>query len=69
MTMVTERRPRRVLAVRLLYGSILLILAALALPSFLPPRATVSQNACANNLRWIARAKEEWARANGKTNG
>jgi hypothetical protein len=69
MTTGTEASPRSALALRLLYVFAILVLAAIALPRFLPPRVTLSQNACANNLRWIAHAKDEWARANGKTNG
>jgi len=40
-----------------------LLLAAIAIPTYLTPRVHYSQNACSNNLRWIARAKAEWAEA------
>jgi len=40
---------------------VILILLAIAIPNFVPPRATLSTNACANNLRWLQKAKVKWA--------
>jgi len=39
---------------------VILILLAVAIPNFIPPRATLSTNACANNLRWLQKAKTKW---------
>ena len=46
-----------------------LLMLAIAIPSFVPSRSYVSQSACINNLRIIDDAKRNWAAANGKTNG
>jgi len=40
---------------------VILILLAVAIPNFISPRATLSTNACANNLRWLQKAKTKWA--------
>src|SRR5258708_1169730 len=40
---------------------VILVLLAVAIPNFMPPRATLSTNACANNLRWLQKAKAKWA--------
>lgn len=40
---------------------VLLILLAVAFPNFIAPRATPVSNACANNLRWLQKAKTKWA--------
>lgn len=40
---------------------VIVVLAAIAIPNFLPPRMIESQNACVNNLRWIQTAKQRWA--------
>jgi hypothetical protein len=40
---------------------VILFLLAAAIPNFIPPRATLSTNACANNLRWLQKAKTKWA--------
>ena len=39
----------------------------LALPNFIRARASSSSNACVNNLRVIAAAKDQWALENNKT--
>src|SRR5947209_6411918 len=41
---------------------VILILLAIAIPNFIPPHSTLSTNACANNLRWLQKAKAKWAR-------
>jgi len=51
------------------YVVIILLLLAIAIPSFIPARNVVSQNSCMNNLRMIDSAKESWALAKQKTNG
>lgn len=38
-----------------------LLLAAIAIPSFIPARNVAYRNACINNLRQIEKAKVEWA--------
>jgi competence protein ComGC len=48
---------------------ILLILVAIAIPSFIRARMTSCQNGCINNLRMIDSGKEQWALANHRTNG
>jgi prepilin-type N-terminal cleavage/methylation domain-containing protein len=45
------------------------ILAAIAIPSFVKARAESQKNACINNLRQIESAKEQWALATGKVGG
>jgi hypothetical protein len=42
---------------------------AFVVPSFFAASWARSSNACVNNLRVIAGAKEQWALENGKTNG
>jgi len=42
------------------------LLAALVLPAFVRARNTSASNACVNNLRQIAGAKEQWAIENHK---
>lgn len=42
------------------------LLAAIAIPSFVKARAETQKNSCINNLRQIDSAKEQWALANGK---
>jgi hypothetical protein len=46
----------------LIAAPVILLLLAIAIPNFLSPRVTLSENACANNLRWIQEAKAKWAR-------
>lgn len=43
--------------------------AWIVIPNFVRARSTSVSNACVNNLRQIAGAKQEWALENGKTNG
>jgi hypothetical protein len=43
-----------------------LLLAAMAIPSAIPPRPAAQRNACINNLRQIQEAKAEWAREKRK---
>jgi len=45
------------------------ILLAVAVPSFVKSRSYICQPACIGVLRAIDAAKEDWATANGKTNG
>jgi hypothetical protein len=56
---------------RIIYSVIFLALAIsaglLVLPNFVRARATSSSNACINNLRLIAAAKDQWALENNKT--
>ena len=40
---------------------VILILLAVAIPNFTPPRTTVSLNSCAVNLTWFQKAKVKWA--------
>ncbi|MGC3960170.1 MAG: hypothetical protein QM813_20270 [Verrucomicrobiota bacterium] len=42
------------------------LLAAIAVPNFVKARETAQQNACINNLRMIANAKDQWALENNK---
>lgn len=45
------------------------LLAAIAIPSFVKARAESQKNTCINSLRQIDSAKEQWALANGKVTG
>ena len=45
------------------------LLAAIAIPSFVKSRAESQKNVCLNNLRQIDSAKEQWALATGKVGG
>ena len=45
------------------------LLAALAIPSFLPARAATQRNVCINNLRQISSAKAQWALENRAKEG
>ena len=45
------------------------LLAAIAIPSFVKARAESQKNTCINGLRQIDSAKEQWALANGKVQG
>ena len=40
---------------------VIVVLAAIAIPNFLPPRMSMARNACVNNLQWIQIAKNMWA--------
>lgn len=42
------------------------MLAAIAIPNFVRARETAQRNICANNLRTIAAAKQQWALENKK---
>ena len=46
--------------------SIIGLLAAIAIPSFVRARNTSQRNACINNLRQIDAAKDQWAIENNK---
>lgn len=46
-----------------------MLMAAIAVPSFMKARTTASVNSCINNLRQLDAAKEQWALANGKREG
>ena len=46
----------------LVAAPVLLLLLAIAIPNFILPHRTLSTNACANNLRWLQKAKAKWAR-------
>jgi Tfp pilus assembly protein PilE len=43
--------------------SVIGLLAAIAIPSFMKERTQSQQNACINNLRQIEAGKEQWALA------
>ena len=45
------------------------LLAAIAIPNFMKNRETSQKNACANNLRLIDAAKEQWAMESGQVTG
>lgn len=51
------------------YGTLLLLFGALALPNFVKARMHPCANACINNLRQIDGAKEQWALENKKSAG
>lgn len=59
----TTRDPRSgfTLVEMMIVVSIVGLLATLALPSFLKPRATTRRNVCLNNLRQLDAAKQQWA--------
>lgn len=48
---------------------VVLLLSAVAIPSWLPSRPYAHRAACINNLKVIAQAKAEWATANNKQPG
>ena len=54
---------------RFLLRSIIGLLAAIAIPSFMKARASARRNACINNLRQISGAKDQYALEYGGTNG
>src|SRR3982751_4874877 len=45
----------------MIVGAIIGLLAAIAIPNFVPPRPTSQQNACINNLRQIDGGIQQWA--------
>lgn len=55
------------LATVILFGAFIIgLLAAIAIPNFVRARDTAQRNACANNMRAIEAAKQQWALANLK---
>lgn len=57
---------RKRLAVTILVAFMWLMLAAIAIPSFLPARTQAYRNACVNNLKQIRDAKTAWVNAEHK---
>ncbi len=62
----TNTIPKRQRLGLVVAGFVIVFLALVAIPNFLPPRITMAQNACVNNLRWIQTAKERWAETHHK---
>ena len=61
------RRPRWLVWARLvIYGGIILLLVAIAIPNFVKARTTKCKSACIANLRQIDGAVEQWALENKK---
>jgi hypothetical protein len=58
---------RRKLPVAIPCALLFLLIAATAIPSFIPARQSAHRNACINNLRQIRDAKADWAQANHKS--
>jgi len=58
---------RKRLVATILIAFLWLILAAIAIPSFIPARSQAFRNACINNLKQIREAKAAWANAGGKS--
>ena len=59
-------RMMKTVIIRTLYVLAILLLIAIAIPSFVPSRNIISQPGCINNLRMIDSAKRSWALAEGK---
>lgn len=57
---------RKRLGVTILIALTWLLLAAIAIPSFIPARSQAYRNACINNLKGIQHAKALWANAEHK---
>jgi hypothetical protein len=57
---------RKRLLLSILCAFIWLLLAATAIPSYMPARPIAFRNACINNLREIQDAKARWAAERGK---
>lgn len=57
---------RKRLVVTVLVAFTWLVLAAIAIPSFLPARSQAYRNACINNLKQIRKAKAAWANTEHK---
>src|SRR6266481_3006798 len=57
---------RRRLSVTIPIALVVLILAAMTIPSAIPARPYAQRNACINNLKMIQRVKTLWASENGK---
>lgn len=62
------RKKQSPLRIIILLLSLVFVLAMIAVPNFLKGR-TMSGNACVNNLRQIAGAKNSWALENKRTAG
>jgi len=58
---------RKKLIIAVPCACVFLLLAAMAIPSFIPARNVAYRNACINNLRQIETAKAAWAEANHKS--
>jgi Na+-transporting methylmalonyl-CoA/oxaloacetate decarboxylase gamma subunit len=58
---------RKRLVATILIAFTWLILAAIAIPSFIPARSQAFRNACINNLKQIRVAKAAWANAGEKS--
>ena len=57
---------RRRLVLIITVASVWLLLAAIAIPGFIPARNVAFRNACINNLREIEKAKVSWVKAEHK---
>src|SRR5436189_6483852 len=54
-------------ALKVIVAVIIVLLAvAIVLPNFFKPRPACSTSACVGNLKWIERAKQQWALENKK---
>lgn len=53
---------RKKLSVSIPLAIVFLLLAAIAIPSFIPARTMAQRAACINNLKLIENAKGEWAK-------
>lgn len=54
---------RKKLSVSIPVALVFLLLAAIAIPSFIPARTIAQRAACINNLKLIENAKVEWAKS------
>jgi len=57
---------RKKLSVSIPVALVFLLLAAIAIPSFIPARTMAQRAACINNLKLIENAKVEWAKSFNK---
>jgi len=62
-----SKKGRSLIALTICFLAVFVV--AFVIPGFIAARLVRSSNACVNNLRVIAGAKEQWALENGKTNG
>ncbi len=54
-------------ALKVIGAAVLVLLAvAIVLPNFFKPRPACSTSACVANLKWIEKAKQQWALENKK---